>query len=340
MRGTVGAAGILLFVAWSANAQAAGVSVEKATKTQQKAAQKAFQAGDEAYDAKKFEEALSAYRASYDIVASPNSRLMVARALRELGKIAEAYDELRATIADAQVMAAKDEKYKDTEKAANDDLEALKERVALVTIKLENAPPQTKVKVGDREVEASTLANPLVLAPGNVTIVATTPDGRETRRDVTLEAGKPANVSLDMAPATAPGAAPAPMSGAAPPPSSTGSAALDTRSTSFRTWAYVAGGVGAVGLVTFAVFGALDSSKYSELSDACPNNHCSPSRADDIDAGRRDQLIANVGLGIGVVGLAAGTVLFLMSSPRTEQTRARSTWVAVGPGNVRVGGAF
>ena len=58
------------------------------------------------YDAKHYAEALTAFRASHDVVKSPNTRLMIARCLRELGRLGEAYAETAATIAEAEAGSA------------------------------------------------------------------------------------------------------------------------------------------------------------------------------------------------------------------------------------------
>src|SRR5687767_9525163 len=110
-------------VGWTALAYGAGVPVDQASKAQWKAAQKTFHVGDELYDAKRFAEALTAYRASHEIVASPNARLMMGRCLRELGRLSESYAELEAAVADAEAAAAKEEKYRDTARASREDLE-------------------------------------------------------------------------------------------------------------------------------------------------------------------------------------------------------------------------
>src|SRR6185503_10233169 len=92
----------------TALAFAGGIPVDQASNAQWKAAQKTFRVGDELYDGKRFSEALTAYRASYEIVASPNSRLMIARCMRELGRLSDAYTEFEGAVADAQAAAAKD----------------------------------------------------------------------------------------------------------------------------------------------------------------------------------------------------------------------------------------
>jgi hypothetical protein len=98
--------------------------------------------------------------------------------------------------------------------------------------------------------------------------------------------------------------------------------------------AYVAGGVGAAGLITFAIFGAMEKSAYSSLQSACPNNVCPPSKSGDISSGKTDQVVANVALGVGLVGVAAGATLFVMSlggSSSPSASQAASTSLVVSP---------
>lgn len=89
-----------------------------------------------------------------------------------------------------------------------------------------------------------------------------------------------------------------------------------------RTWAYVAGGVGAGGLVTFAVFGVLARSTYNDLQNQCSGGPCPPDKAGEIASGRTAQTVANVGLVLGVLGAGAGATLFVLSRPKDGQAPA------------------
>jgi hypothetical protein len=328
---------------WALTGVAAGVAVDQASKDQLRAAQKTFQVADDLYDAKRFAEALTAYRASYDIVASPNSRLMIARCLRELGRIEEAYRALEGTIADAEKFSAKDEKYAEAGRAAQAELDALKARVALLTLRVENAPPGTTLSVAGRDVKLDALDRPLVLDPGAVVVVAAPPERPEVRRELALEAGKSSTLELDLTPGAL--EKPPSVEPTSPEPrphdgGGGGSVAVDSSSTPLRTWAYVAGGVGVAGLATFGIFGALNNSKFDELDSECTDGHCPPDRGGDIDTGKSYQTIANVGLAVGIVGLGTGAVLFVLSSGKEKRASAGSTFVSVGPGNLRIGGRF
>jgi hypothetical protein len=84
-----------------------------------------------------------------------------------------------------------------------------------------------------------------------------------------------------------------------------------TSKTNLRTYAYVAGGVGAAGLIGFAVFGAMGKGKQSDLEKTC-SPACTP---DEIDSVKSKFLIADISLGVGIVGLGTGVALFLLSQP-------------------------
>lgn len=93
---------------------------------------------------------------------------------------------------------------------------------------------------------------------------------------------------------------------------------------------YVLGGLGVAGLATFGVFGFMGMSDADHLRDTCAPG-CNPP---DVDAVRTKLIVADVGLGVGVVALAAATWLAIhgLSQHRTSVAdflptpeRARST---------------
>jgi hypothetical protein len=323
----------LLAITWAVDTRAEGASLDEASKEQNVAAQKAFEAADVLYDAKHFPEALAAFRASHDVVRSPNTRLMIARSLRELGRLGEAYAEAKAALAEAEAVSERHPRYAETARAAREDLRALEARVGFVKFDLTKASEEgLTAKIGDKSYEPAALREPIAVTPGKTTIVVNAAGPKELRREVVVEAGATQTVSVDFA---APrsmdsGKDPEP-SPPEPPPKPAESTVSVGPDTSMRTWAYVAGAAGAAGLVTFGVFGLLNNSSYSSLEDDCPGGRCPPGRNGDIDAGRRYQLIANVGLGVGVVGLAAGTTLFVLSSKSSEQPQ---TSLRIAPGAV------
>jgi hypothetical protein len=299
-------------------------------------AQKTFEAGTKLYDAHRYKEALTALRASYQILSSPNSHLMVARCLRELGNNREAYLEFMAVAAEAR---EKGDKYSAALTAATEEGEEVKQRLGFVTVKVTGAQEGVTVKLGELPVDAASIGNPAPVDPATLVVTAKGADGSSARAEVTVAAGESQTVELNLVPPSNDEPLPPP----APPPAEAPKVVVDTGGKGIpRTWAYVAGGVGVVGLATFAVFGSMASSKYNDLKDACPNGPCGPGHEDDISAGKTDQLIANVGLGVGIVGLGVGTALFLLSgkSSDAEASSAKNLRVNLGVRSVAVQGMF
>lgn len=82
-----------------------------------------------------------------------------------------------------------------------------------------------------------------------------------------------------------------------------------------RWGAYAGWGVGAAGLATFGIFGAMGSSAETKANDECPGRDvCTEEREKElIDDIESKFLVANIGLGVGIAGAIAGTVLFFLS---------------------------
>jgi hypothetical protein len=320
-------------------ALAAGASVESATGAQKKQAAKAYASGMKQFEKKNFEDALTEFERSYDIVKSPNSSLMIGRALAELGRYGQAWDVFKETEREAQAAARSDAKYKKTQEAAQAEIRDLSRKAAFVSISVSDAGEDDHVVVEGQALKIEELAEPKAVTPGTVRISLTGPSGKEISfKEVNVEAGETVEVQL------------APESAAAEPISDDDArlaeddepakqVEVSTSGSSKRTLAYVATGLGVAGLATFGVFGFLNNSKFGDLEEACPDRRCPPDREEDADAGRMYQTIANVGLVVGVVGVGAGVTLFLLSGSSDEQSPAEAR-VRVGPGNVSLSGRF
>lgn len=323
-------------------ARAEGIAVEQATPKQSDAAQVAFARADRLFDVQRYEEALDAYRESYAIVASPNSLLMVARSLQELGRLDEAHHEYELTVTAAADLAKRQPTYEKTAAAAQHELEALKSRVAWLTIELGDVPVDSSVTVGGKPVAVEALSRPVVVLPGRVDVVATGPDGRVARAEVHLAAGRESTVTLRLDETVTVGEPPPSAAEArvAPEPRPKPDPRLEPtgREPRFRAAAIATTAVGGAGIVTFTVLGAMARSRYEDLDAACPDGLCPSERADDIDAGRRTQTAANIALAVGVVGASTGVTLFVVGRGRGEAPASAS--VGLVPGGVTVRGRF
>ncbi|HNS96788.1 MAG TPA: hypothetical protein PLJ27_23965 [Polyangiaceae bacterium] len=320
--------------AFSPDVSAAGAALHQATGAQKQEAQKLFLNAKQSFDKQQYDAALTGFLASYDVVASPNSLLMAARALVALDRLEEAFATYQEVIEVAKEAAAKDKKYAPSLESAEKEFEELRPRIALVTFDIVGATSDTELFINDQPMARDRWDKQIPVRAGVVSITAKSPGKPDFQQDLTLSGGA-SSQRIDLQAFWAP---------PPPPPStdiddeSSAHGNVDLLGLDKRTWAYIAGGVGAAGVVTFGVFGALNQSKYNNLQDDCPNGRCPSDRSDDINAGRRYQTIANVGLVVGVVGLGTGTALYFLSkdSGREQPT----TQVGFGPGSVTVQGTF
>jgi hypothetical protein len=321
--------------------RAEGVPVADATSAQKKSAERKLSEGQKLFKAGKFDEAIAAFAAAHEIVATPEARLMMARSYQNSGELLKARDEYMAAIAEARAAVQQNEKYRQTLQSAQRELTDLEGVLGKVTIKLRHAPAGTTVSIDGEAIDASKLADPIVLPPGQIRISAQTPDGRETDRQLSLSAGQDAKVDLafpnegaDESPSIVEEGVETPPEPSAEPPAAPGNGR--------KTAAFIAGGVGVAGLAVFGVFGLLSNSKYKQLQDACQGDRCAPSRQSDIDAGKRDQTLANVGLVVGAVGLGTSAALFLFGGSGHAEKAPKTARVelGIGFGTVQLSGRF
>lgn len=338
-------------VASAASASAAGADPTAATPAQLAQAQKQFAVGRDHIAKKDYDKAIASFRASYDLVASPNTRFSIARALRDMGRYVDAYAEYGKTIAEASALAAKEARYQQTADAAASERSEIESKIALVTFTIAHPAPDTTLKVGEREVPRSEWSDAVAVAPGSVDAIVTTGGKEAARTSMTLGAGDKKTVALDAAlpappaavtppaPTTAPEPGDSPFDPNKPPPEAPPPADA-SQPTKLRPYAYVAGGVAAAGFITFAIFGALEKGTFNNLQDQCHGGPCGPAHADDIAAGRTQQTVANIGLVVGAVGLATGVVLFVVSRPSKSAAAGAGTAVVVGPSFLGVKGSL
>lgn len=320
-------------------ASAAGAAPASASPVQREQAQAKFLKGKDLFNAKKYAEALAEFQGSFDIVASPNARLFIARTLREMNKIVEAYVEFGRTEVEAKELAPTDARYAKTAESAQTERKELEPKLAFITVTIKGPLDATTLKIAGEEVKRAGWNEPAPIIPGSAEVVVETPNVPVVRRMVTLAAGEKTSIDVDAATGVATGGGtpigPAVAEPAKPPPVTAPPA---SGGGDYRTYAYVAGGVGAVGLITFGIFGSMAASTYSDLKGECGGRPCPESKRSDVESGQKSQTIANIGLAVGVIGVAAGVTLFVLSKPKSPTDTV--THAVVGPSFVGLAGTF
>jgi hypothetical protein len=329
-RSRVIATALALSLGSVATAHAAGVEPAKATPAQRDQAQAHFLKGRDLYNTQKYDAALAELTASLDVVASPNTRLYVARCLRDMGRPVAAYAELERTTAEAKANAGDDNRYEKAAQAADEERSALSTKLGFVELHVNHAATETVVKVANEPVKRAAWEQPVVVAPGSVEVTVETPGRPPMKQQVEVAAGQHQAVTFDAA---ADGSA---VAAATPPVDSDDGSTRPT----LRPYFYATAGLAVVGLTTFIVAGSMANGTYSKLHDACGSNPCPPGHESDISSGKTQQTFANVGLAVFVVSAAASVTLFFVGSPKKSAPAAASARVTAGPSFVGLQGAF
>jgi len=305
--------------------QAHAASVDEATKAQIKAATQYYDRGVEAMDADKFAEALKQFQQSYDTVNSPNSHLMVGRALVKLGRLPEAYRELTHTVEQASRLGVPQKKYKKTVEAAQKEIDEIKGKLAFVTLR-----QAARVQIQGQSVAPSNWPEPQPVVPGNVLVEVRFADGRQLTKQLTLKAGETSEVAVESPPApilTTAQVGSSPVVAQAAPVRDSSASGM-----SHQTLGYIFGTVGLVGVGTFVGFGLVGASSYGNSKSNCTAQGCPESSVNNEGSKGLMMGIGYTGLGIGIVGLGAGTWLILSGDPKSTAT----TSLRIGPGGFQL----
>jgi hypothetical protein len=284
------AATLALVLGIASGAAAEGAQVSSATAEQKQGASEAFKRAKAAFNERRLDAALEGFKQSYETVASPNAHLMMAVTLIEMDRKPEAYELLQHVIRGAETAAQQDAKYENAASAAREKQTALRAEIGLVKVlgAASKAEPGATLTVNGRDISSDRWSDPIAVDPGPVSVSLT---GDEIRQDSVTAGGE---VTIDFTAATA------------GPLDDDADVEIDESDLDRMMIVYIAGGVGAAGLLSFGIFGGLALGKFGSLEDDCPNRECNKDLQSDADSGQTFQAVANISLAIGIVGVAVG----------------------------------
>ncbi len=309
------------------SAEAAGVSVEAASRSELNAAKGPYQDGVKAMAAGRYEQAVDKFRESFNIVASPNSQLMLGRALIKVNRLMEAYREFQETVVRATELAATQAKYQKTAESAKREMEDARLELAFVTV-----IPGTEVVLAGRKLSAADWGKPQPMMPGRAKIEIVASDGRTREKSLRLDPGETKVLTADF------------TSTSTRTRRSKDDGKLETEEsrdesgggssgplTSRSNLGYVIGGVGLGGLAGFAGLALFANATFGTPADDCKNSVC-----DKTDMGNAEKKATLMGasyalLGLGVVGLGVGAYLVLSDGSDSSSSTAA---LSIGPGSV------
>ena len=263
-------------------------------------ADRLFARGLQGMEAGDFPAACPALSESYRLDPLLGTLFTLAECERLARRSATALGHYEAFLAKVKALPpAERHRHKDREKVALQQRDVMSVVAPRLVLKLPLAAMDTRLRarvdLDGLEVPLASLGTSMRVDPGSHNVSVTTPDGVE-RSAVSVVEREEKIVDLALPRAS-------PLIGvSAPQPPSAGAPIA----------AYVAGGVGAAGLLVGAVTGILAITKKSEVDAGCDaNKRCSPAGKAAADALQSRALVSNIGFAVGAVGVGVSVVLLL-----------------------------
>lgn len=296
-----------------------------------------FEKGLEEMEAGRYSTGCPLLAESFRLDPLPGALFTLAECEAKAGKVASAvahYDDYLQVY--ARMTGPQQTKQHGRDKTARDQIEKLKPHVPTLTLVLPaDAATNVIIKRNGVAMGLATLRIPLPVDPGKHVITTQFPGGPVHEQQVSIAADEKKTVVLELPPAVAPPAT-APAATAAPTSTAPGVAATSSANNgadaglgkSRKTWAYIAGGTGAVGIVVGTIAGVAAMNKKSVVSDNCEGTICTHEGKVAADAGRDLALLSTIGFGVGIAGLATGAVLLLTGKPEpaAQSATPARTW--------------
>lgn len=223
----------------------------------------------------------------------------------------------------------------------------LQPQLARLTVEVSSqarALPGLQVRFGTMVLDPAVFGTSMPVDPGEVTVEATAPGHAAFSTKVRIDARgtgvvavpalvlMPAAVQPSAAAPGAPSAAPAAMPVSEP-------TAEKAPSRGVGTLPIVLGSAGVIGLGIGTYFGIKAISDASDARDLCPDNVCQEARGKTLmDSADSAATVSNVAMGIGLVSLGSGLLVYFLQSSKEAPHAALSPWFAADGAGIELKG--
>jgi hypothetical protein len=280
------------------------------------AAEQLFMAGRAAMEKGDLKAACERFAESHRLDPAAGTLINLADCLDRQGKIASAWQRWKEAV---DLLRPDDERRA----AVAERARAIEARLPKLELRLSAAaPPGTVAERDGIALGSASFGISLPVDPGPHRIVAKAPGRAPREYPITVKEGESSTLEIEPGEpvATEPGPRAAPVSRTPSP----ATPALDSGSASGRTWGLVGLGIGAAGLLVGGTAGVLAITKKNEMEEAChrvgSDLLCTSAGVDAAESGSTFATVANVGVVVGLIGVAAGTYLLLSSSGESRTT--------------------
>jgi hypothetical protein len=292
-----------------------------------------FEKGLGAMKAKDFTTACPALAESQRLDPLPGTLFTLAECEAGAGRSASAilhYNDFIALVATLPADAQK--KQKPRLERTKKQVEGLEKTVPHLTLVLpKDAPKGATVKRDGKPVAEAIFGVKVAVDPGDHTVTTEAPGRASREQKVKVSAGADQSITLTFSAPAAAATAASTEPTADPPPTSDEPPLAVTSSGSSKTAGYVVLGLGAAFTVAGGVTGALAFGKKGDVDDNCRGNVCNAAGKSAGDSMKSLATISNIGFGVGIVGLAVGTVLLVRSPKKTTAFTIAPTMAVTGP---------
>ncbi len=276
---------------------------------------------------------------------TPSLALMIAQEHEQLGHIVDALDYARRCVSDASRDGSLHNRQRIT-RNCRELVTSLSSQVARVTIRLA-AREDATVRVGPQTIPPAAWGVPVPVDPGEVSVTATSPDGRRFARTVRTTRGGVVEVDVVLAMPAASNVGEAPPVVAMVPATESSAVVAPTpllpgRRAGVGAGPWIVVGVGAASLIAAGVLWSMHISAVADRDAACDRIGCLPAALDS-DATARDFTVGtNIALGLGAAAIAGGLTWFFVARSRgTERSALRpSAWLLPGGAGLTLGGTL
>jgi len=261
-----------------------------------------FKEALELFEKENCNEALPKFESVVAETGSPNARIYVARCLKNMGRLDEAYEQMHQTVADATQRAETEAKYVPTRDSAAAELALLEPKIGKLVVAVVEPPDGTVVYVGSRKLDGEQLGVPVAVMPGTLDVRAEAPGREPVTREVEIAAGKTRTVTLTLDEA---GTTTGPSQIPEEPKGST------TTMGGLRITGIVVAGLGVAGLAIGAGLAVKAQSDFDALDEECQSTTCPPTEQGRVDDGRTLTTVANASLIAGGILAAGGAAMII-----------------------------
>ena len=257
-----------------------------------------------------FDIACARFRDSDKLDPAVGTRFNLADCEERRGRVATAWSLFRGVLAE---LSPDDDRRPIAEERAK----ALEPRMPYLTLqRTGDTPPGVRVRVDGVELGEGSFGVALPMDPGSHELQVLVPGESEPRvSSFSLKERERAQLPITIAKVPVEIAQrDTPLEPEAP---------VSTNGNSRRTWAYVAGGVGAAGVLFGTVTGIVTLNKKRTADANCSDDlmRCNSAGVAANESGKTFGTLSGIGFGVGVVGLAAGAYLWLTSDePRSAHS--------------------